>query len=218
MRVFAVVKPEAHFVQIGRQVFRADFMPRSNDAALQERERRLDSIGVNLAMRVFAGVVNRLVLRGLYLIQSEGINQGFIGQNNFDVSAHVRVDDVLHSLGLRVLRANHPKISVALANPDNDLRGVLRTPAALLARNIGFVYLYHTAKQRTRLSLYHRLANAVREVPRCFVADADGALNLAGGHSLFRFAEQRDGNKPLPQRQVRIVKHRARGYAKLVMA
>ncbi len=36
--VLAIVEPKAHFVQIGWQMLRADFMPRPHDAAPQERE------------------------------------------------------------------------------------------------------------------------------------------------------------------------------------
>lgn len=34
--VLATVEPEAHFVEVGRQVFGANFMPGSDDATLQE--------------------------------------------------------------------------------------------------------------------------------------------------------------------------------------
>ena len=34
----AAIEPERHFVQVRLQVFRADLVPRSDDAALQERE------------------------------------------------------------------------------------------------------------------------------------------------------------------------------------
>jgi len=34
----AAIKPEGHFFQIRREMFRAHFVPRSNDATLEQRE------------------------------------------------------------------------------------------------------------------------------------------------------------------------------------
>jgi hypothetical protein len=33
---FAAIKPEGHFFQVGGEVFRADLVPRSHDAALEQ--------------------------------------------------------------------------------------------------------------------------------------------------------------------------------------
>src|SRR2546425_51681 len=46
VRPFASVEPKRHFVKIGRKMLRRDFMPRSHDAALEQRESGLDSIRV----------------------------------------------------------------------------------------------------------------------------------------------------------------------------
>src|ERR1035441_8159816 len=61
----AAVKSKRHFVQIGLQVLRADAMPCSNDSALQERESRFDSVGMNVRSKpdvLFRGVVHGLML------------------------------------------------------------------------------------------------------------------------------------------------------------
>lgn len=198
-------------------MLRADFMPRSNDAPFQEAKRRFNPIGVNIAMRVFLGMVNRLVLvlRGVF--QHKRINHGFIGHNDFNVPADIRIYDVAHRLGLRILSSDQPQIPVALANPNDNLFLALLTPSARLPINVGFVHFYRAAQGLWR-NLLHRGADAVREVPRRLVADSDGALNLARRHSRFCFAEQRDGDKPLPKGQVRIVEYRAGSHAELVMA
>ena len=39
IRILAIVESETHLREIGMQVFRADFMPRSDDAASEERTR-----------------------------------------------------------------------------------------------------------------------------------------------------------------------------------
>ena len=53
-RIGTIVEPERHFIKVGRQMFCRDFMPRTNDAALQERERGFDSVRRNVAVHVDA--------------------------------------------------------------------------------------------------------------------------------------------------------------------
>ena len=52
IRILAVVKPEAHFIKVGRKMLRGDFMPRSHNAALEQREGRFHGVGVNVAVGV----------------------------------------------------------------------------------------------------------------------------------------------------------------------
>ena len=42
------IKAESHLVQVGLQVLGADFVPRSNDAALEQRKCGFDSIRMNV--------------------------------------------------------------------------------------------------------------------------------------------------------------------------
>src|ERR1035437_2170230 len=48
----AAIEPERHFFEVGWKMFCRDFMPRSNDAALQERESGLDSVCGNVSVNV----------------------------------------------------------------------------------------------------------------------------------------------------------------------
>ena len=47
-RVFPTIKTKLHLFEIGREMLRADLVPRPHDAPLQERERILDRVGVNV--------------------------------------------------------------------------------------------------------------------------------------------------------------------------
>jgi hypothetical protein len=49
---------EAHFVKVSGEMLRTDFMPRSNDTALEQRECGFHGVGVDVAMRVLLGVLN----------------------------------------------------------------------------------------------------------------------------------------------------------------
>src|SRR5438309_813012 len=46
--ILPAIEAELHLIQIGRKMLRADLMPRSHDAALQETESVLDCIGMNV--------------------------------------------------------------------------------------------------------------------------------------------------------------------------
>src|SRR5207253_8950750 len=57
------------------------------------------------------------------------------------------------------------------------------------------------------------------EIPRRFVApDSECSLDLISRHPLACFHEQQNGHEPSFQGQVRIVKDRLRGHAKLIAA
>lgn len=45
------IEAELHLGEIGSQMFCADSMPRSDDAALEQRERRFDRVGMNFAVQ-----------------------------------------------------------------------------------------------------------------------------------------------------------------------
>ena len=60
------VEEEGHLVKVGRQMLRADFVPASDNATLQERKGRFNSIGVDVGSgsHVFlSSVVNRLMFQ-----------------------------------------------------------------------------------------------------------------------------------------------------------
>ena len=217
IRVFTVVESEAHFVEVSREMLRIDFMPRSHDTAFEQGECRLHSVGMNVAVRVLLRVIDRAVLAGIHVIQRPRIDRRFIGHNNFDVAANVRADNLLDRCRLRILGVDKAQIAVALANPDHNGLGGTRTPTTLLATNVGFVNLYR-AGQLWLVRFLHRCANAMAKIPRRFVAHANGALDLAGRHSLLGFTEQRRCDEPLPQRQVGVVKDCPDRHAKLVVA
>ncbi len=60
--ILAAIEPESHFVQISREMLCGDAMPRSDDAALEQRERGFNGVRMNLAVNVnLRFVLNRLV-------------------------------------------------------------------------------------------------------------------------------------------------------------
>jgi len=187
--ILPIVETEAHFVEVSREMLRRDFMPRTHDAALEQGERRFHGVSVNVSVRVFSRVIDSLMQVLLHLIERVRIDGGFISQNHFHMAANVCVDDVPHSLGFGILSANQPEIAIALTDANYHRYFALWTPPTLFASHVGFVNL-DCAVQFLRRYLKHGSADAMAEIPCRLVADSKGALNLAGAHSFFGFAEQ----------------------------
>src|SRR5450432_4163053 len=83
----ATIKSERHFVQVGREMLWTDAVPRSNDAALEQRERRLDGVGrdheaVLVTDVLFCLVIYGLALRYLALGKSRLVKHGFVGHDH----------------------------------------------------------------------------------------------------------------------------------------
>src|SRR6266704_2867400 len=104
-------------------MLRTDFMPRSHNAALEQRKSRFDGIRVNIAMRVLSGVIDRAVLFLLESIERPRVNRGFVRHNHFNVPTDVRLDNLTHRIRAGVLSMNQPQIAVTL--PDADYHFLL---------------------------------------------------------------------------------------------
>ena len=63
---FAAVKTEGHFFQVSRKMLCADFVPRSHDATLEQRECALDSARVRVTINIdVGGMIDCLVLTSM---------------------------------------------------------------------------------------------------------------------------------------------------------
>ena len=222
--ILPAIEAEGHFVQVGREMFGADAMPCSEDAALQERERRLNRVRVDVAFDIDL----RLMLDCLMptgersVAESCGVGVQFVGHDYIYIFAH-RVSHILgQRSGFDILRVKEPEITAALTDADHNL--LFAIPMTGLAvslftcPDIRFVNLNRPIHHRA-FNVSHRLADSMAEIPRSFVApDAKSSLDLVRGDSLPRFDEKQDSHEPSFQRQVGVVKDRLRGHAKLVMA
>src|ERR1039458_4670943 len=88
----ATIESERHLVQIGREMLGADAMPRSYDAALEQRECRVNGIvrdhkTVLVPDVLFGAVVNRFALRYLGLRKPRSIEHGFVGNDHVYIFA-----------------------------------------------------------------------------------------------------------------------------------
>src|SRR6266446_5944788 len=127
-------------------MFRRDFMPRSHNATLEQREGRFYGVRVNVAMRIFPRVIHGLVKIFLHLVERPRVDGRFIGHNHFHMAAHVGIDNLSYRLGLRILGADKSQIAVALPNADNHLLDALWAPAASLRAYVGLINLDSAAE------------------------------------------------------------------------
>lgn len=204
-------------------MLRADPVPRSNDAALQERKRALDCVRMNDAVNVaLLLVLNRLVLESAHCLR---VARHFVRDDQFGILRDVFKCRIAQRLRRDIVNVNEPDISAPLADADDDVFIVGVPPALFAARmtgislraDVGFVKLYDTIEFRL-VEFSHGVADAVTEIPRRLVAHAQHALDLIRAHALARFAHQHDGKKPLLKRQVRVVKYGSGKRRKLVAA
>ena len=54
IRIGTVIKTPSHLVQVGLQMLRADFVPRTHDAPLEQREGALNRVRMDVSLNVDA--------------------------------------------------------------------------------------------------------------------------------------------------------------------
>lgn len=210
------IETEAHFFEVGRQMLCANPMPGSQYPALEQRESGLDSVCVNIAHYIHAGtMIDGLMVFDPSPLHCKRVCGEIVSHNHVHIGTDVFADILCQCPGLHVLGMKQAKLTVALANANDNffLRVAL---AARLSAYIGFVHFDFAVEHRF-IGLRHSVPDAMTEIPCCLVAHSDGPLNLASGHSLFRFTEQVCSEEPFRQREMGIVEHRAGCNRKLVI-
>src|SRR5579862_741821 len=223
VRILPAIKTKAHFVQICREMLCGDAMPCSNDAALQEGKCRFDRIGMDVAVNIdLRLMLDRFMLRGkCCAAKGRGIGVEFVGNDHFNIFAHIVSDILRQSSSLHVLSMEEPQIAATLPDADYDLLVGIAvsglTVGVLLPAQIRFVYFNSTVHHRA-LCFFHGSTNPMTEIPRCFVADSECALDLIRAHALACLTEKQGSKKPLLQGKMGIVEDRASGDAELIIA
>jgi hypothetical protein len=220
----AAVEPETHFVQIGREMFRGDFVPRAHDAALKQAECGFDGVGMNVSHDVDpATVIDGFVPCPRYpgALHREGIGREIVRDNHVHILADVLSNKLCNRPGFDIACMEQAQFPVTLPNSDNDLlfRVAPRVspPFGCPAPYVGFVH-FDNSRQFVAAAFDHRGTDTVAEIPRGFIpSDAKHSLNLAGRDALFRLGQDVGGDKPFCQRQMRIVEYGSSGDAELCL-
>jgi hypothetical protein len=194
-------------------------MPRSHYAALEQAKRAFDGVCVNIAHNIsLFTVIDYFVPRDSCLPHGDRMRSEIVRHNYVNIFADVLADELGERTGLSISGMEHSEIAIAFADTHNDFFIFVFadvTFAAIPAADVGFVQFHGAAKFRFRGGR-HSSADAVAEIPSGFVtADSQSALDLASGHSLFRFAHEHGRSEPSNERKMGVVKNAASGYAEL---
>lgn len=219
--ILAVVKAPRHLLQVGGKMLHRDFMPRTDNAALEQRERRFDCVrGHGQA----AFISNILVFRVIHflvlgLMESRGaevVELRFVGHDYVNGFVHVAGDDLVDLVLVQVRGRDEVEAAAALTNANH---GRVLLPLIRVLGVTADVHLinFHGAREFV-LRLFHGLADAMAEVPRGFVGDAEHSLDLISGDAFARFGHQVGNEKPLRQRQMGVMEDRSHGHGELIAA
>ncbi len=220
--ILPAIEAEGHLVQVGGEMLRADSVPRSDDAALQERKGGFDCVGVNIAVNVDAILVlDGLVLCGQsILLHGTGVRGEFVGDHDVNILADILSNVFCKRSRLHVRGMEEPQIAAALTNTNDYFFGGAAPRLATTwgpAAHICFVH-FDSTRHHGLVNLFHGGPDAMAEIPRGLVADAQSTFDLVRGHSLAGFAEQKRSHEPLLQGQMGVVEDRSSGDSKLIVA
>jgi len=206
VRVLAVFEAEGHLFQVGRQVLLADLVVSANDGAVQDAPHAFDGVRVNLPDDPFLlPVVDRRVQRALVFDALVGFP--IVGEDGISVLVYVLVNEAVQGLAGAVLDDAETDAAAALHRADDEglVAGEAAPLAGMLSADPRFVH-FHNGVQKRLVLVLHRSSDAVRQVPRRLVGDAEHALELVGADAPLGLADHVDSEEPFPQRQVRVVK------------
>jgi len=201
-------------------MFCTDSMPRSENTALEQAKRRFDGIGMNIAFHVNLELVSNGFVTAFFpqFLRRAAIRFEIVGKEYVHILTDILVDELLKGAALYVLRVEESEIATALTDTNHDF---LVSESVFFsngfATDIRFIHFDFAVEHRP-IRLHHRSAYAMAEIPSRLVAYSERSLNLAGRHALFRFAEEQGSQKPLRQRQVRVVEDRSGSCAELIVA
>ena len=203
-------------------MLRANTMPRSHDAALQKREGVLYGVRVNVAHDVdLAAVIDYFVFFGRVnasALHGERIGNEIIGHNHVHIFADILADVLRQCPGLHITGMEQAKLAVALAYADDGFLVVFSkfdaAPARLPA-DVRFVHFYF-AIEHGFVSLSHRSADSVTEIPCSLVADPKRALDLICADSFASFYQQEYRHEPRSERKMRVIEDRSGEYRELI--
>jgi hypothetical protein len=221
--ILAAIEAKRHFFAVGLEMLRANFVPSSEDAALQERESRFYGISVDVALHVDAELVANSFVASILseMTRCAAVGIKIIGVKNFDILADIFADVLFECSALYIFGMEEAEVAATLTDSNYDLFVVvsrLLSFSTVYAADKRFVHLHSTAKHWL-IGFDHCGADSMAEIPcRPIASDSEGALNLTSGHPLLCFAEQQCGNEPFCKGKVRIVKDSSSGNGKLIIA
>lgn len=208
IRVFPVVEPEGDFIHVGVKVLCTQVMVGADDGALEEAPVGLNRLSVSVAPNPFFRAVvdefvrvNDFIVKVSVAVVSVGVDRSILGDVLVNESLEVCAGGA-HAKSFD-LEANIP---AALNGSEYD-RLVVDIPVGTssLPADISLIHL-DDASNLIKGIFKHGRANPVTEIPSRLVGDIEHPLDLISGNTLRGLSHDVDGQKPLAQRKVRVVK------------
>jgi hypothetical protein len=192
VRVVPIVISEFEFCNVQRQIFAADLVEATHDAALQQRPEAIDSLRVDNAIDILLfGVDNEFVIEGIFQVSIAGM---FIGSDQANFFGHGLPHEGVESLGIGAVDYAGDDITLAADRADDrNFAGTFAAarsiplvpmPVVSLAANVGFVNL-DNSHQLAEFRIGEARANAVAHVMGGRItAEAHHAMDLQRGKFL----------------------------------
>src|SRR5271154_3419670 len=202
-----------------------DFVVTPNDPALQQRPERLNRVGMNRPHYIFALAMadDAMIVASTKMT----IASMFVGRYERHALRYSFTNKTIEGVRIVVLDDPCANCTTPFDCADNDgfadsaarpFEAFARVFVLRFTADISFIHLNGRTIQLRRFDSLNGGADAMAEIPRGFVADAECSLDLPRAHSLFGFAHEVDSSEPLPQWQMGIVEDRSSGYAELIAA
>src|ERR1019366_6964475 len=112
IRTPTAIETESHFLKLGFQMFRGNPMPRTDNAALQERECGFDPVRGGISVNVnLGGVVHALVSTASMSRQVDcaRIRWKIVGHDDFDILTNILLDVLRQRPLLRIFSVEEPQ-------------------------------------------------------------------------------------------------------------
>lgn len=196
-RSLAPIEPVFKFSKIAVQVLYRNLVKAAHDAALEQREGRLNGVGVDFTAHILPTVVNRVVLWQLILAQPEGIDRGLVGHDALDIGRDVCLYQWSDGLRFRTALANVPvaKLAAALNHAHHCVFVLVLAFAAIaaayrLAADVGLINL-DRGGWPTRIDMANELSRLAPQGWKPILLSSAGLTN--GGVSVCMVLEHQLG-------------------------
>lgn len=196
----------------------ADLVVSADNRPLEQTPNALNSVRVNVSANPFLrAVINALMPR--IRVANSKVSGKFVGVDRFGIWRGVLLHEGMKSGAVGVWENLKANLATTLnrTNGNRLVATVATAHAADFPANVSFIHFHDAAQQRT-VGVPHGRTDAVAEIPCGLVGDGDCPLHLQRAHALLALSHQIDGEKPLGQRKVRVVKDGATRSGELIAA
>ncbi len=225
VRVVPIIIAPCEFGHVQRQIFAADLVVAAHDAALQQRPKTVDRLGMDGTVDVLAFAMTDEFMRKQ--VAELPITGMLIGREQADFLGNGFANEPVEGRCICVFDNTRDDISLAACGTNNDqlasrpariLDLLVRMPVLVFAADISLVD-FDNAHEFAELRISESCANAMAHIVRSRIgAEAHHALNLKCGNAFLARQHQIDDLEPSFETDVRIFENRTDQDGKTITA